>query len=150
VSWNDFHARGAVLQLVLERARVDPGDPGLFVDLPDIQKLFGGPDGVLLALEHRWTTHLAAKLDQAIEDGAPPNTAWNELTAEQPELRAVLDRYARRSPSLRAAQHAERGMIGAHFNAQVHADDSGGLGRGRPESGAAAASPASEPVISRC
>jgi hypothetical protein len=27
-------------------------------------------------------------------------------------------------------------MIGAHFNAQVHADDSGGLGRGRPGAGA--------------
>ncbi|SEM28803.1 hypothetical protein [Rhodococcus maanshanensis] len=149
MSWNDFHARGAVLQLVMERARVDPGDPGLFVDLPDMEKLFGGPDGVLLALEHRWTTHLAAKLDQAIEDGAPPNTAWNELTAEQPVLRAVLDRYAGRSRSLREAQQAERGMIGAHFNAQVHADDSGGLGRDRPESGAAAASPPAR-VVSRC
>ncbi|MFC7447788.1 hypothetical protein [Rhodococcus daqingensis] len=149
MSWNDFHARGAVLQTVLDRARVDPADPGLLADLPGMERLFGGPEGVLLALEHRWTTHLAAKLDQVIEDGAPPNTAWNELVSEQPVLRAILDRYAHRSPSLRRAQQAERGMIDDHFNPSVDDVDGAGTGRGRSGFGSVASGPV-EPAVSRC
>ncbi|TQF68354.1 hypothetical protein FK531_14805 [Rhodococcus spelaei] len=104
MSWSDVHARTAIIETVLERATADAQSPLLFANMPDAERLFGGVDGLILALQHRWTNHLAAKLDQAIEDGTPPYVAWDELAAEQPGLRAVLDRF---SPQLRSARRAQ-------------------------------------------
>ncbi|MGW5151811.1 hypothetical protein [Rhodococcus koreensis] len=112
---------------MLARARIDPAWPLLLDDLPDVDRLFGGADGVLLALHHRWTTHLAAKLDQAIEHGDPPQTCWEELSSEQPTLRAVLDAAVGRSVALRAAQLGEQRMIDAHVGAGAGA---GAIGDG--------------------
>ncbi|GAA4483057.1 hypothetical protein GCM10023094_34060 [Rhodococcus olei] len=98
MSWSDVHARTAIIDTVLERATADAQSPLLFANLPDAARLFGGIDGLFLALQQRWTNHLAAKLDQAIENGIPPSMAWDELAAEQPALRALLDAHARYSP----------------------------------------------------
>lgn len=98
MSWSDVHARTAIIDTVLERATADARSPLLFANLPDAARLFGGVDGLVLALQQRWTNHLAAKLDQAIEDGIPPRMAWDELAAEQPALRALLDAHGRHSP----------------------------------------------------
>jgi hypothetical protein len=117
MGWTDCHARKAILDTVLARARVDPAGPLLLHGLPDVDRLFGGAEGVLLALHHRWTTHLAAKLDQAVEHGDPPQTSWEELSSEQPTLRAVLDAAVERSVALRAAQLGEQRMIDAHVSA---------------------------------
>ncbi|MFC7450420.1 hypothetical protein [Rhodococcus daqingensis] len=107
MSWSDFHARTAIITTVLERAAADAQSPLLFANLPDVGRLFGGIDGLILALQHRWTNHFAAKLDQAIEDGNPPSMAWDELAAEQPALRAVLDAHGPYSPQRRSARRAE-------------------------------------------
>lgn len=54
-------------------------------------------DAQLVALQHRWTTALSARLDQAIEGaGAEPlvdavAAAWRALAEERPTLRVVLD-----------------------------------------------------------
>ncbi|RDI17200.1 hypothetical protein DEU38_12335 [Rhodococcus sp. AG1013] len=106
MGWTDCHARKAILDTVLARARIDPAGPLLLDGLPDVDRLFGGEDGVLLALHHRWATCLAAKRDQAVEDGAPPQRLWDELSAEQPTLRAVLDAAFGRSSTLRAERVA--------------------------------------------
>lgn len=122
MGWTDCHARKVILDTVLARARIDPAGPLLLDGLPDVDRLFGGADGVLLALHHRWATHLAAKLDQAIEHGDPPQTCWEELSSEQPTLRAVLDAAVGRSVALRAAQLGEQRMIDAHFGAGAIGD----------------------------
>ncbi|GAB4584277.1 hypothetical protein [Nocardia sp. IFM 10818] len=93
MSWADLHARTDILHAVLDRAARDPFDPTLFDDLPGLDRLFGGPDGVLLALRHRWENHLVVKLEHALAQGKSVVEVHNELAAEQPALRAILDAY---------------------------------------------------------
>ncbi len=91
MTWADQHARTEILHEVLDRAAVDPADPGLFQQLPDSERLFGGPGGVLAALRYRWDNHLNVKLDFALQRGQSAADAYLELASEQPALRAVLD-----------------------------------------------------------
>lgn len=98
MSWADFHARTDILHTVLDRAAGgdiarNPADPKLFENLPELNRLFGGPDGVLLALRHRWDNHLTVKLDHALAQGKSARQVYAELAAEQPALRAILDSY---------------------------------------------------------
>lgn len=113
MSWVDVHERKAVLDTVLSRAQCDPTGPLQLSGIADLERLFGSADGVLQALQHRWSTQLAAKLDEAIEHGTDPNHAWHQLAAEQPILRAVLDAGVRRSQALRDAQRTEQPMMDA-------------------------------------
>ncbi|MEN0139494.1 MAG: hypothetical protein AAGC80_30380 [Rhodococcus sp. (in: high G+C Gram-positive bacteria)] len=114
MSWNDFRARRAVLDEILARADADPVAALRFDEVSGALRLFGSADNILLALQHRWSNHLAARLDQAVEDGTPLNAAWRELAWEQPALRALLDAAAARSLPLRGAQRDEQRMIEAH------------------------------------
>ncbi|MFI1913280.1 hypothetical protein [Nocardia sp. NPDC020380] len=93
MSWQDLHARTDILHAVLDRAARNPTDPKLFDDLPELERLFGGPDGVLLALRHRWDNHMNVKLDHALAQGKSTVDVYLELSAEQPALRAILDSY---------------------------------------------------------
>lgn len=114
MSWDDFHARRAVLDEVLDRARVDPEVVHRLSQVQGVLRHFGSPDNVLLALQQRWNNHLAAKLDQSLEDGTALIDARNSLAAEQPTLRAVLDAGAATSAILRGVLQRERRMIAAH------------------------------------
>ncbi|MFC9436129.1 hypothetical protein [Nocardia sp. NPDC057030] len=96
MSWKDQHARTEIVHAVLARAAVDPADPRLFTGIPELERLFGDADGLLLALRYRWNIHLDAKLDQAMAQGQSALEAYLELAAEQPVLRAVLDAQYRR------------------------------------------------------
>nr|WP_240319923.1 hypothetical protein [Rhodococcus jostii] len=82
--------------------------------MPGALALFGSADNILLSLQHRWSNHLAARLDQAVEDGTPLNATWRRLAGEQPALRALLDTAAAQSLPLRGAQRNEQRMIEAH------------------------------------
>ncbi|QLY30019.1 hypothetical protein [Nocardia huaxiensis] len=93
MSWKDLHARTDILHAVLDRAARNPADTTLFDGLPDLERLFGGPDGVLAALRNRWENHLTVKLEEALAQGKSALQVHEELAAEQPALRAVLDRY---------------------------------------------------------
>lgn len=93
MSWADFHARTDILHAVLDRAARNPTDPKLFDELPNLERLFGGPEGVLLALRNRWENHFNVKLDHALAQGKSVKQVWQQLATEQPALRAVLDTY---------------------------------------------------------
>ena len=95
MSWDEFHARKAVIDEVLERAATDPIGA---LRVHGVDSLFGGPEGLLQALQYRWTNHLNAKLDYALENYASPADAWAELAAEQPVLRTLLDHRQPRLP----------------------------------------------------
>ncbi len=74
-------------------------------------------DAQLLGLQHRWTTMLSARLDQALEDAGLGATGdavadtWRRLAAEQPVLRGLLDDGARRSAALTDAMSREFGVL---------------------------------------
>ncbi|AYF73930.1 hypothetical protein D7D52_08705 [Nocardia yunnanensis] len=98
MSWADFHARTDILHTVLDRVArsrlpLNPADPTLFEGLPELERLFGGVDGVLLALRARWQNHLDVKLEHALAQGKSVPQVVHELTAEQPALRAILDAF---------------------------------------------------------
>ncbi|MGW4636253.1 hypothetical protein [Nocardia sp. NPDC004415] len=91
MTWTDQHRRTEIVHTVLARAADDPEHPGLFDGLPELDRLFGGVEGLLLALRNRWDNHLHVKLELAEIDGATPMDAYLQLAAEQPALRAILD-----------------------------------------------------------
>lgn len=120
MSWNDYRERREVLDTVLERAQLDP-TAALDLTGLDVDRLFGSADNLLLALEHRWATQLAARLDQAIHDGIPARVAREELSADMPILRALLDAAGRNSHQLRNVQRNEQRMVAAHNDVQFNA-----------------------------
>ncbi|MFE3194723.1 hypothetical protein ACFXHA_37365 [Nocardia sp. NPDC059240] len=98
MSWADFHARTDIVHTVLDRVArgkhpLNPADPTLFEGLPELERLFGGPAGLLLTLRHRWDNHFNVKLDHALAQGKSVQQVRAELAAEQPALRAILDAY---------------------------------------------------------
>ena len=96
MSWEDQHTRTDIVHTVLTRAAVNPDSPDLFTGIPELERLFGGPEGLLLALHYRWNIHLDVKMEQALVEGQSAVDAYLELVAEQPALRAVLDAHYRR------------------------------------------------------
>jgi hypothetical protein len=85
---------------------------------PDITHLdgvaaeFGGVDGLLLAVQHRWWTAVDAHLDALLED--PPEDParavgdlWRSLARHHSAARMLLDAHADR-PALFAAEHEHR------------------------------------------
>jgi hypothetical protein len=89
------------LNAILDQARRRPRTP---VSVSDDQ---------FLGLQHRWTTALSARLDQAIESAGPAPlvdavaAAWRELAADQDTLREVLDTAEKRCPALAKAMSTE-------------------------------------------
>lgn len=97
---------------MVERATTDPdGALDAAVGSEDVHRLFGGDEGLLLSLRHRWVTMLAAKLDQAAYDDIPADVARADLAAANPGLRALVDAAARRSVRVRALDQGEKRMV---------------------------------------
>jgi ATP adenylyltransferase len=80
-------------------------------NMPDVDRLFGSEEGLLLSLQQRWVTMLTAKLDQADYDGVPAEHARAALASEQTGLRVLLDEAARRSVRVRTLQRDEQRIV---------------------------------------
>ncbi|MEU4341670.1 hypothetical protein AB0H00_10410 [Nocardia sp. NPDC023852] len=50
MTWEDQHARTDIMHTVLRRAAVDPAGPDLFAGIPELERLFGGEEGLLRAV----------------------------------------------------------------------------------------------------
>ena len=100
MSWTTHHRREAAIRDVI--ATLDArADGRLPMDLPGVAETFGDPRTLLGALQMRWHTRLAGRiereLDQAPHDPAAAIAAARRLTArELPGVRAVLDRHGER------------------------------------------------------
>ncbi|WP_206040014.1 hypothetical protein [Rhodococcus sp. HNM0563] len=114
MTWETYRARRAVLDDVLTRAQEDLDASLRFDEIHGAIELFGSGDNVLLTLQRHWTTHLAVRLDQALEDGTSLDAAYVRLADEMPAVRAVLDAGTRMSPTLRNVRRGEVAMIEAH------------------------------------
>ncbi|ANZ35135.1 hypothetical protein BBK82_02665 [Lentzea guizhouensis] len=89
MTWANHYRRRDALDAVLHDARRDPSAP-LIVD-PDV---FSSLDELLLALQHRWTNKLTARMETAALDGpVDEERVTAELAADEPVLRAVLDAH---------------------------------------------------------
>jgi ATP adenylyltransferase len=102
----------AFMAEMIDRAAANP-EAALVLNgkASDVDRLFGGEEGLWLSLRHRWVTMLTAKLDQAAYNDVPATQARAELAAANPGLRALLDAAALRSVRVRALEHGEQRII---------------------------------------
>ncbi|GBE67348.1 hypothetical protein MFM001_38100 [Mycobacterium sp. MFM001] len=105
MTWTQLHERMAFMAELIDRAAENP-DAALHFNgsLPDVERLFGGEEGLLLALQQRWMTAVTARLDSDIS----VEEARAEVAAAEPGLRALLDAAAHRSRRLRSVQREEQ------------------------------------------
>jgi hypothetical protein len=110
MTWAEHHERMAFMADLIGRGNENP-DAALDFNgnMPDVQRLFGSEEGLLLSLQQRWVTALTARLD----DDIPGEQARAELALREPGLRAVLDAAARRSVRVRAVQRDEQQIVAA-------------------------------------
>ncbi|PQM45499.1 hypothetical protein C1Y40_04336 [Mycobacterium talmoniae] len=113
MTWTQLHERMAFMADLIDKAAKDLEAALNFNgNMPDVERLFGSEEGLLLSLQQRWMTALTAKLDQAHHAGVPAAQARAELAAQQPGLRALLDAAMQRSVRIRALQHQESRIDG--------------------------------------
>ncbi len=115
MSWKQLHERMAFMADLVDKAAQDP-DAALHFngDMPEVERLFGSEEGLLLSLQQRWVTVMTAKLDQAAYEGTPIESAMAELAVQQAGLRALLDAAARRSARVAGMQRDERRIVELH------------------------------------
>ena len=100
MTWTSFHHRAEVLREVI--AAVDARRDGLLpMDVPGVARAFGDEQTLLGALQLRWHTRLAGRIESEL-DVAPHDpesaiaAARRQTAREMPGVRAVLDRYGER------------------------------------------------------
>jgi ATP adenylyltransferase len=108
MTWQEHHERMAFMADLIERAAENPETACDFNGrMPDVERLFGSEEGLLLSLRQRWLTALTARLDDDIH----AEQAHAELAARQPGLRALLDTAARRSIRIRGLQRDDQQIV---------------------------------------
>jgi hypothetical protein len=98
MTWKNYHSRGDVLRTVIATAN-DRCDGVLPTDVEGARDVFADDIDLLGALQLRWHTRLAGRIEQAMAaqpldlEGAVV-TAWSATRDELPGVRLVLDRAA--------------------------------------------------------
>ncbi|MBB4904754.1 hypothetical protein [Actinophytocola algeriensis] len=102
MGWQDFYARRDALNAAIAQGELRTSDA-----FPDEHEL-------LLALHHRWTQRLTARVELAELDHDDPvdavGAAWRRTAEDNPELRALLDAHAD-NLALRQLIDAEHRML---------------------------------------
>jgi hypothetical protein len=112
-AWDNYHRRARALRTAVDRIEAsggaelpyDDGVDGAFADRTDL----------LVALHDLWTRRLDARVEMALElDERLPEesvtSAWQEVAAELPEVRRVLDRH-QEEPALQRSQRHEYRLL---------------------------------------
>lgn len=97
MTWTSFHRRGAVLRAVVEAAD-ERRDGRLPMDVAGVTETFDGEVDLLAALQLRWHTRLAGRIEAALaaqpmDLEAAVVQAWRGVAADMPGVRLVLDRH---------------------------------------------------------
>ena len=97
MTWKSFHRRGEILRTVTEVADARR-DGRLPMDVDGVTETFGDELTLLGALQLRWHTRLAGRIEGALMN-QPMDleeavvTAWQRTADELPGIRAIVDRY---------------------------------------------------------
>jgi hypothetical protein len=111
MTWTTFHRRGEVLRTVT--STVDARRDGLLpMDVPGVRETFGDELALVAALQLRWHTRLAGRLEHTlmhhlVDPEEAVVGAWHTTAAELPGTRLVLDHH-RAQPSDAAMADALR------------------------------------------
>jgi len=114
MTWKTYHDRGAVLRDVI--AAVDARRDGLLpMDVTGVTEAFGDELTLLGALQLRWHTRLAGRVERELERQPDPDAAAAEARRatgrDLPGVRAVIDHYTEHpldEPMARATAIAAR------------------------------------------
>lgn len=97
MTWTTLHSRGETLRSVIDVAdeRLDGVLP---MDVPGVAEKFDDELDLLGALQLRWHTGLAGRIDtQMMDQPTDPESAvvlaWRDAAADMPGIRAVIDHY---------------------------------------------------------
>lgn len=97
MTWNSFHRRGEILRTVTEVADTRR-DGVLPMDVPGVAETFGDELTLLGALQLRWHTRLAGRIErelmnQPLDLERAVVTAWQGTATELPGILAIVDRH---------------------------------------------------------
>ena len=97
MSWKTFQNRGEVLRTVIATADARR-DGSLPLDVDGVAETFGDAMTLLGALQLRWHTRLAGRIeheltDQPLDLEAAVIAAWHATADELPGVRAIVDRH---------------------------------------------------------
>ncbi len=94
-TWDSIHRRGEVLRAVADEAN-ERRDGVLPMELPGVAETFGDELSLVAALQLRWHTRLAGRIERALmeqpmelEDAVV--SAWRATADELPGVRMILD-----------------------------------------------------------
>ncbi len=95
MSWSETHRRLAALRAV--EAELNTRGDGRLPWNEDYADIFGGEQGLLLALRYRWALMVEAQVEEPFDASGMPSRDLTELAARHPGLLAALRRNSRRS-----------------------------------------------------
>ena len=111
----DLHLHETALAAVVAAAerRLDGSLP--WSDVPDAERCFRTPERLLSILQLRWHTHLAALIEDALDDepmdlAQAVIEAWRGCAAEMPGVRRILDAHAD-TPAMQIAQRKDWALL---------------------------------------
>ncbi|HZZ97403.1 MAG TPA: hypothetical protein VFE19_10315 [Jatrophihabitantaceae bacterium] len=95
MTWDEHRRRSAALDAVLAYAAANPAADLPMTELPALLALFGDRRGLVLALQHRWSQLLWARLSASTVQGGALHSVqvWRECAAANRVLRRLLDRH---------------------------------------------------------
>lgn len=110
-TWDSFHRRGEVLRAVVDEANARR-DGVLPTELPGVAETFGDDVSLLAALQLRWHTRLAGRIERALMDQpmdleASVIDAWRRTAEELAGVRMILDASSAHPSSEKVAEVLE-------------------------------------------
>ena len=123
MSWTTFHRRGEVLREVIAAVE-GRRDCRLPMHLPGVGDAFGDELTLLGALQLRWHTRLAGRIERELmqcphDHEAAVVAAWRSTARELPGVRALLDHYRdhpldeRMARAVATSSRKEQALLGA-------------------------------------
>ena len=130
MTWKSYHRRGEVLRSVI--ATADARRDGVLpMDVDGVPETFGDELTLLGALQLRWHTRLAGRIEHELMSRpfdleAGVVAAWRLTAAEMPGIRAVIDRCRAEPSSDAMAQAMATAMAKEHVLLSVMSGTSSG------------------------